>query len=123
MVVRVDKYVRHHWKNPDEIICGKIENRSDILKIDCNKIKVLIVRYHIPSQSIYVLINHSVVGGGDYLILGSVMFDGKTNSLINEPTNSIKDKFVCSMTKIHFQYAVLRHLFFKKPRLRNKIII
>ena len=112
----VENYVKNNWKTYDSNICDELVETNDILKIDCTKIKTIILRYHIKSRILYLLINHSIVGGGDYLVLGSVIFNGKTNSLIPEPKDTIKDKIFIKLSKLHFMFDVFRFLYFKTPR-------
>ena len=108
MEERVENHVKNNWKNTDENIFSEIKEIEDIKKINCDKIKVFIIRYHLESKSIYIMLNHSVVGGGDYLILGTVMFEGKSNILIKEPDNSFYSRLICSFAKLDFNIKYLK---------------
>ena len=119
MEERVENHVKNNWKNTDENIFSEIKEIEDIKKINCDKIKVFIIRYHLESKSIYIMLNHSVVGGGDYLILGTVMFEGKSNILLKEPDNSFYSRLICSFAKLDFKYKIFKDLYFKQPRIRN----
>lgn len=121
----VEKFIKNNWNEYDYNICDELIETTDILKINCDKIKTIILRYHIKTRMLYLFINHSVVGGGDYLVLGSVIFNGKTNSLIPEPKNNVKDIIMTKLFKLHFMFDVFRLLYFKTPRekLKSGIII
>lgn len=116
MINRVEKYVWDNWDDVDDPICEELNNTNDLCYLNCKKIKVLKFLYHTNSKSIYIIINHAKVGGGDYLILGSKMFNGKTNSLISEPNDTIIDNIVCQLYKIRFMYYILSNIYFKDNR-------
>ena len=116
----VEIFIKKNWKEYDLNICDELVETDDILKIDCKKIKTIILRYHIKTKMLYLFINHSVVGGGDYLLLGSVIFNGKINELISEPKNTFKDMIMTKLFKFHFMFDTVRLLYFKLPREKNK---
>jgi len=112
---RVVQYVSSNWTNFDEHMFEEIQNEEDLDKIICAQIKVIQIKYVIKTKTIYVLLNHERVGGGDYLVLGSFMFNGRTNSLLKEPTSSYIDVLKTRFAKYYCQYIVLSKVFFKKP--------
>jgi len=103
-----------------DIICAKIHSITEWNQKLVESTNVIILRYHIPSRSIFIAINHEVVGGGDYLLLGSVMFNGYTNSLIQEPNMKLwKDYLFTTYLKLKFKLFVLRNIYFKTARVRS----
>ena len=110
---RVINYVMNNWTNFDENIFDEIHNEKDLEKLDCAQVKVLQIKYVLKTKTIYVVLNHEKVGGGDYLVLGSVMFDGRTNSLLKEPTSSYIDVLKTHFAKYYCQYIVLSKILLK----------
>lgn len=109
MIPRVNIFIKNKWTDYDNII-SEIKNINELLKLDCTKIKVMKIFYNINTYSIYIIINHGVVGGGDYLELGKVLFMGESNSLIKYENNIIN-----TFLKFKFIYTIFTKLFFKKP--------
>ena len=85
MMARVNAFVLSNWGKSDDVIFSQIECVSEWSQELVDQTNVMILRYHLQTRTIYIAINHEVVGGGDYLLLGAVMFNGQTNSLIDEP--------------------------------------
>ena len=80
----------------------------------------MILRYHLQTRTIYIAINHEVVGGGDYLLLGAVMFNGQTNSLIDEPNmKNITGYIYTTYSSLCFKWFVFRNLYYKPERIKK----
>ena len=118
MKIRIENFIKKNWNDYDEKIIWKIKDKNELFKINIDKIKVMIFCYHIESKMIYAILNHGVVGGGDYLLLKTEMFNGETNSLIkyDNKFNIINSLFnyYCSLrcTRVFFE------LLFKKSMKR-----
>lgn len=82
MKIRIENFIKKNWNDYDEKIIWEIKDKNELFKINIYKIKVMVFCYHIESKMIYAILNHGVVGGGDYLLLGTEIFNGETNSLI-----------------------------------------
>lgn len=117
MKIRVINFVEMYWNNIDNNIFCEIINTNDLKNINCNQIRIFNIRYHIESKSIFVLLNHAKVSGSDYLLLGSVMFNGNVNSLFRDNTNII-NTIKKSFYKTHFVYSIFKNLYYKYPRDR-----
>jgi len=117
MKKRVEIFVKKNWNDIDDCLFSEItENITTIDRI--SEIKVMLIKYNVEEKIIYVILNHGRVGGGDYLLLGSVMFNGITNSLIEEPKKNILTFLQTNIAKYYFQIYLIKYLFFKKPRDR-----
>ena len=114
---RVNNFVKDYWDIIDENIFCEINSIYDILKINLNNIKLFYIRYHKKTKSIYVILNHCNVGGGDYLLLGAVMFNGSANSLFKNDKSYI-NKIKYSIYKSQFIYTIFNNLYNKYPRER-----
>ena len=112
---RVGRFVSKNWTNIDTNLFSEIENPDTIKNIDCSNIKVIQIYYHIGTRMIYILLNHARVGGGDYLVLGSVMFNGRTNSLLKEPSDSFGDQMKSKFAKYYCQYKLFSEVLLKRP--------
>ena len=116
---RVRCFITNYWKDIDSNLFCEIDDESDLSNIDYCAVKVMLLRFHIESRSIYVILNHTRVGGGDYLELGSVMFNGTTNSLINEPKcKTLIDNCKLMYAKKFCQYKIMSSLL-TKPSLER----
>ena len=98
----------------------EIEDCQDIKKINCSIINKFIIRYNIQTYSFFVLINHQNFGGTDYLSLGSIIFNGQTNSLIKQLELNFINKIKIQLYKTQFIYKIYRNLYNKTPRNRLK---
>lgn len=118
MKIRIENFIKKNWNDYDEKIIWEIKDKNELFKINIYKIKVMVFCYHIESKMIYAILNHGVVGGGDYLLLGTEMFNGETNSLIkyDNKFNIINSLFnyYCSLRCS----VVFFELFFKKSMRR-----
>ena len=111
MIPRVNMFIKKKWKDYDNNIVCEIKNLNELLKLDCTKIKVMRLFYNINTYSVYIILNHGTVGGGDYLELGKVIFMGESNSLIKYENNTIINTYL----KFKFFYNVFKKLYFKQP--------
>jgi hypothetical protein len=103
----------------DNFFC-EIKDCNDIKKIDCSNINKFIIRYNIQTYSFFVLINHQNFGGTDYLVLGSVILKGETNSLIKQLDVNFLNKIKIQIYKTQFLYKIYTNLYNKVPRNRLK---
>jgi len=113
MKIRVIHFVHKYWENIDDDLFSELTD----LNLICKNVKIFNIRYHIESKSIFVLLNHAKVSGSDYLLLGSVMFNGDANSLFRE-NKSLTNIITNSIYKTHFVYSIFKNLFYKYPRDR-----
>lgn len=111
MKKRVINFIQKNWKYIDEDLFSEIPD----ININIKKIKIINIKYHIKSKSIFVILNHSKVSGSDYLLLGTIMFNGDTNSLFRISNKNI---ITNSIYKTHFIYTIFKNLFYKNPRER-----
>lgn len=121
MKERVNNFVELYWNQKDENIffeINDINNLNNIYDLNFQNIDLFKILYHIDTKSLYVIINHFTIGGGDYLLLGSIMFNGKANSLFIYK-NSILQQIKYFIYRNQFIFSVFKNLYYKYPRQRN----
>jgi hypothetical protein len=117
---RIFKFcVKHQHYMDDNFFC-EMKDCTDIKKINCSIINKFIIRYNIQTYSFFVLINHQNFGGADYLILGSIIFKGETDSLIKQLEMNFLNKIKIQLYKTQFLYKIYTNLYNKIPRNRLK---
>lgn len=117
MKIRVHNFIKIYWNIIDNDFFYEINDVSELLKIKEKKINLFNILFHKETKSLYIIINHCNVGGGDYLLLGSVLFNGKANSLFKY-NNSYVEQIKNSIYKTQFIYTMFKNLYYKSPRYR-----
>ena len=118
---KVIEFINHNWSDIDDIIFDELDNLNQWNQELIDSTKVIIFRYYVPTKKIYLAINHAVVGGSYYILLAAIIFEGKTNTLLEEPTfNSIFEYLFIQYYKFKFFCFILINIYLKTPVLLRR---
>jgi hypothetical protein len=117
---RVVHFVHNRWDDYDDNLCEEIYDEQELSEIDCCKIKVLQLKYIVKTKAIYIIFNHENMGGGDFLEIFTTMLNGKTNTLLEEPTAGFTDLLKTEFAKMYCGYILVSNILLKFPIDRHK---
>ena len=120
MTDRVTHFVHNRWDDYDDNLCEEIYDEQQLIGIDCCNIKVFQFKYIVKNKAIYIIFNHENMGGGDFLELFTIMFNGKSNTLLEEPTTGFVDLLKTEFAKMYCGYMLVSKVLLKLPIDRNK---